>query len=311
VNAAASRFVAVGLGPDPDRYDEAVQTAAAEATRRRTGVLLVHGRRPRRTPGSIRAGGPPPAPAEELLSAARARVRNLLDPDLPVETSLHDTTGPQALITESAAAVLVVVQRRPLAGAGRLAAGSTSSTVAAHARCPVLVVGAPQPSPGREVVVGVDENARSTTAIEAAFDEAALRGAALVAVHAWTPDDELRSYGWVPRTPDDLDRPRQTREAALAEQLAGRCTAYPDIDVTRRVVEGPAGPTLVHAAQTAQLLVITRSRTDPPADFTSIGLGSIARHCLNHAPCPVLVVPAFARPGAPWYIRTTPAGPIY
>jgi nucleotide-binding universal stress UspA family protein len=52
-------------------------------------------------------------------------------------------------------------------------------------------------------------------------------------------------------------------------------------------VEGPAGDVLVRAAEGAELLVVGgRGR----GALRGMLLGSVALHCVLHAPCPVLVL---------------------
>jgi nucleotide-binding universal stress UspA family protein len=54
------------------------------------------------------------------------------------------------------------------------------------------------------------------------------------------------------------------------------------------VVEGHPAETLLHAATGAELLVVG-SRGH--GTFAGILLGSVSHYCVQHAPCPVVVVP--------------------
>jgi nucleotide-binding universal stress UspA family protein len=81
---------------------------------------------------------------------------------------------------------LLVVGSRGHSPAGRLLLGSTSTAVASHAPCPVLVV----PAPGRPdgpVVVGLDSSAASLRVLGAARDAAARLGTTLSVVGAVPP----------------------------------------------------------------------------------------------------------------------------
>jgi Universal stress protein family len=86
--------------------------------------------------------------------------------------------------------------------------------------------------------------------------------------------------------------------------------------VTRQVIEGYPGPTLVDASLDADLLV---AGSRGHREFAAILLGSVGMHCATHAHCPVLVyrsdrdqcrtphlasdpVNALARVGASWLL---------
>jgi len=59
-------------------------------------------------------------------------------------------------------------------------------------------------------------------------------------------------------------------------------------ELTIRVDEGHPVQVLMDAARTAHLLVLG-SRGH--GTFTGILLGSVSQHCVQHAPCPVVVIP--------------------
>lgn len=145
------------------------------------------------------------------------------------------------------------------------------------------------------MVVGVDGSDGSRQALRLAAREATLRGATLYVVHAWQiplilalPERSIAGFAVV--SADDLDRIAQ-----LSEQEAGRILdqaladlAGSDVEVVREVVEANAAEALVHASNGAELLVVgSRGR----GGFSSLLLGSVSQHCLEHAICPVVVVP--------------------
>ena len=67
--------------------------------------------------------------------------------------------------------------------------------------------------------------------------------------------------------------------------------------------QGFRGPTLVERSRGAAALVV--GMPDQTGRLSVGSVGSVAHHCLNHATCPVVVVPAATLPPAPF--RTTPA----
>lgn len=209
-------------------------------------------------------------------------------PEIAVSTELISATAAQLLVEESQRARLVVVGSRGLGGFTGLLAGSTAVALGAHAHCPVAVVRTLGenwvPPVSGSVVVGVDGSPSSEVAIAFAFEAASLRGARLVALHAWVdvtvPDFvPMRPVrGW-PTVEDDERR-------LLAERLAGWQDKYPDVQVDRVIVQGRPAYNLLRAAEDAQIVVVgTRGR----GGLRGLLLGSTSHAMLHHAPCPVVV----------------------
>ena len=154
-----------------------------------------------------------------------------------------------------------------------------------QAACPVLVVRGESRSTG-PVVVGLDGSAQSTRALDFALQEASLRGAALVALHAWTGHDSTELDLAVQHEPWSGDA--QERRV-LAEALAGADGRYLDVPIRRQVLRGNAGSLLSEWSHTAQLVVVgSRGHGGP----TGLVLGSVSRHLIFHADCPTTVVRA-------------------
>lgn len=276
--------VVVGVdGSEP--ATQAVRWAAGEAARRRRTLRLVH---------AGRATLPRPLPAEDLaalreqvdrwLTEARAAAV-AVEPDLPLETSSVDAAPVDGLLRAASSAALLVVGNRGRGGFTGLLLGSTSVALAGRAPCPVVVVRGEE-TPGGSVVVGVDGTPMGEAAVEFAFEEAATRGADLVAVHCWA--DPAVSAG-VATGVFSIDYDLYEREAGqvLAGRLAGWQEKYPDVRVTRAVVRDHPTQALLHFALTARLVVVgSRGR----GGFAGLVLGSTSQYLLQHAPCPVAVV---------------------
>lgn len=135
------------------------------------------------------------------------------------------------------------------------------------------------------IVVGVDGSEHSRRALEAAFDEARRRGAAVDVVHAY----ELPLY-WGPSpflAPVPLPNGDEVRARAMAviDQTVG--TAPQDLQVDRLAVHGPSAPMLLQVASGADLLVVGSRGL---GGFAGLLLGSTGHQLIAHAPCPVLVV---------------------
>ncbi len=145
------------------------------------------------------------------------------------------------------------------------------------------------------IVVGVDGSDPSVAALRWAAEEAALREAKLLAVHAWSyvPPAPIAEPGMIPLPASDLvGQLDAERGAAQAELEATIDDAFPSgrpVEIEERLVEESAGEALVAAGADAELLVVGSSGRGALA---SALLGSVSRHVVSHARCPVVVVKA-------------------
>lgn len=143
------------------------------------------------------------------------------------------------------------------------------------------------------IVVGVDGSPPSLAALRWAADEAALRDARLVALHAWTfvPPAPIGEPGLIPvpaaDLPGQLEAERAAAEAELESALAEAFPERAAVDIEERLVEEPAGDALVAAAEEADLVVVGSSGR---SGLASVLLGSVSRHVVQHARSPVVVV---------------------
>jgi len=139
------------------------------------------------------------------------------------------------------------------------------------------------------VVVGIDGSEASRAALRWAADEAKQRGAALRVVHTWD-----HPYS-VPGPHTQTGRPKvdeEVTERRLAEELLDRELAATGVEATgirveRELVEGPPAKRLLGAAEGADLLVIGSDRHPKLVD---IPLGRVGRECVQHSPCPIVIV---------------------
>jgi len=139
------------------------------------------------------------------------------------------------------------------------------------------------------IVVGVDGSAGAAEALRFAAREAALHGARLRLVASWEiPPAVLAS---VVAGRDFYEDFRENAAVAVAEAAAKVKEMQPAVECEERVVEGQAGNVLIEEAQDAFLLVVG-SRGH--GAFRGLLLGSVSRQVVQHAPCPVVVVPPAA-----------------
>ncbi|HEU4912320.1 MAG TPA: universal stress protein, partial [Actinomycetes bacterium] len=169
-----------------------------------------------------------------------------------------------------------------------LLAGSTTMYVASHATCPVIAVPMTSLVPSAKgVVVGADGSELSEAAIGYAFQLASELRSPLTGVHAWFEPVVGTALGSALPVQHDPVLYARDQEILLAESLAGWSEKYPDVDVRRRVVHGPAAAALVEAAVGAQLLVVgSRGR----GVVRSLLLGSVSHAVLHLSTVPVAVV---------------------
>jgi nucleotide-binding universal stress UspA family protein len=118
------------------------------------------------------------------LAPAIARSEEVA-PGLPVDTRLLSGPPAVAVADSGADASMLVVGARGAGGFAAMMLGSVSRHVAAWAPCPVAVVREETTAVHREIAVGIRDPQDVTGTLAFAFEEAALRGADLVAVHAW------------------------------------------------------------------------------------------------------------------------------
>ncbi|GIE90599.1 universal stress protein [Actinoplanes regularis] len=200
-------------------------------------------------------------------------------PGVRVWARVEHSTAAVALIQRTADASLVVIGGRRLTGL-RAWLGSTSGSVSAHARCPVVVVRG-EPRVTDPVVAGVDESESAGLVLSFAFEQAAVRGVAVRAVHGWTP-------------PDGRDLLCDTNLRAVAEERGRLETVvgcwrrrFPGVPVSSEVMVGPPGEVLAQAAAGAQL-VVAGARTRRALRLAL--RPSVGRHLLHRARCSVALI---------------------
>lgn len=290
---AAPSPVVVGVDGSPSST-QAVRWAALEAARRGTPLMLVHVWTP--VPVSVPHAATLGPYEDRLIEQGHqwlAEASAVVKEAAPaVATSTRLTSGSVAgrLIGRSASASLVVVGSRGLGGFTGLVVGSIAVALATHGHCPVVVVrGAdPQGTPRQDgpVVVGVDGSPTSHEAVHFAFQAASLRNVPLVAVHAWS-DLPITTVWELTTTWQSIQRQESAR---LGRWLAESQARHPGVHVEQVVVHDGPAHALLDRAKSAQLVVAgSRGR----GGFRGLLLGSTSQALIQHAACPVAVVPPF------------------
>ncbi len=203
------------------------------------------------------------------------------------ERVVSETAG--SGIVEAGATARLIVLGSGTALLGVHLIGSTTSHVVTHARTPVLVwrgnIAGPTDKP---IVVGVDDSQASVTALENAFEFAALFCVEVIAVHAWT---SRRQVGDVTISLlVDWNEVEHRHRTLLADALSDVRARYPQVPVTSVVQQGNPTKLIISQAHQhdAQMIVVgNRGR----GRITGAALGSTSMNILHHASCPTLLCP--------------------
>ncbi|WP_381804892.1 universal stress protein [Streptomyces niveus] len=275
----------------------ALDWAVPEAARRGLPLRIVHASVWEHYEG-VRSGLPADRPseqvyAESLVAMSQERARSL-SPEVKVTTDIRPEEPVTALLSEAEDAALLVLGSRGRGPVAGMLLGSVSLSVAARARCPVVVVRGrgpdtqqpPRPGHGR-VVLGVGDNAASGAAARFAFREARSRGCALVAVRAWHGPHHLV----VPHSPsgdEQLTICQRQADEYMDNALSTVGEDLTKVTVRRKAVRGTAHQTLLETADPADLLVVGARRRH---GAFGLQLGGVNHAMLHYAPCPVAIVP--------------------
>jgi nucleotide-binding universal stress UspA family protein len=268
----------------------AVHYGAQEALRRGCGLRIVHAF------GWAVIGPPFRAPYDQHDQGPRAAMLDLLaqtahevrvdHPSLSVSTRLIDGSPGGVLVDVSRDAQLLVVAHRGAGGFAALLAGSVAAQAAGHARCPVVVVRGDTPPDGAPVVLGTDGSPGANRAAEVAFAQAHLRDVELILAHH---QPARRSSAGAVATGDPGFWVTVGDPAAGALGVGAR---HPEVKYRTEVVPGDSvsSALITFADRTSAGLLVVGSRG--LGGFRGLVMGSTSRNLIDHAPCPVMVVPA-------------------
>jgi nucleotide-binding universal stress UspA family protein len=220
----------------------------------------------------------------EVLTAGENRVDGHHGISL-VSTTLARGETSDELVRASQFADLLVVASSPIGPLRTALHATVALQLAEHTKCALIVVPADWSPGSGNVVVGVDRDNSSDTAIRFAVDEARRTGRTLELVHAWSPHFPLELTD---KTPDDrFPRLKSVHEKYL-EQVVARARALgPDVEITSTLQSGQASEVLAHAARSASILVLgTHGRGVLPAFV----LGSVGEELIAAAKCVIAIV---------------------
>jgi nucleotide-binding universal stress UspA family protein len=283
----------VAAADGSDESLQAIEWAAREAVLRSARLRIVAAAS--RPPGLLSLLAQPDSDyvaglireeCDRALAAAAARAAEVA-PGLQVDTVPLAGPPAQAVTESGSGASMLVLGAHGTGALGSIALGSVSWNAAAHASCPVVIVRGETVAVHREIGIGIGELDASAEPLTFAFEEASLRQAGLIAVHAWHIPLAAISRAGPPSPVPDLAATATEAARQLAGLLDKWRKKYPDVRVSQYVVRDRPSWVLVGLSTRTDLLVIGRHASQPGLP----GPGSVAHAVLNRAPGPVAVVP--------------------
>jgi nucleotide-binding universal stress UspA family protein len=139
-----------------------------------------------------------------------------------------------------------------------------------------------------KIVVGIDGSDAAKNALRWAVEEARLRQAEVLAVHAWEPPPTIPEPGPAPGF-DLVGVLPAVQEAGerLVTTVVGEVVGQEaDVKVEPVAIEGPPVEVLIDAGRDAEILVVGSRGL---GSFTALLLGSVSQQLAHHAPCPLLI----------------------
>jgi len=275
---------------------QALAWAVEQAVSEHRAITLVHAVPPI-TPAWLDPAGSTPREARELalhdkgqdvLDRAREDVQRL-GPDVTVFSECRIEDPRESLVELSGTASMMVLGSRGRGHMRSLLLGSTTVAVVRHALCPVVVHRPTTSSYARNgIAVGADATEASLPVLEFAYRQAAIRQLPLTVVHSFW-------YFQQPAAVEDAfadpDRAMAQHRLALAESLAGFAEKYPDVTVNIEIDQGMPERYLLRLADQMNMLVVGAHHGTRAQQFM---FGSVSVWLVEHATCPVTVIPLSA-----------------
>ncbi len=237
--------------------------------------------------GWARAGGPEDdfQPVyERALAEATRRVERTL-PQCKKTSYVRRGVPADELVRASTSADLLVIGTNKTGALAGAIYGTLPLRLAAHARCPVVVVPAEWTARAGSILAGLEDDGTADGALAFAAREAVRLGRVLDIVHAWAiPVTVAVEYGAIFPF-DDL---RGAHATILADAAARVRAANPGLTVREVLEQGPAARVLVAASENAELIVVG---THGRGAVGGLFLGSVSHDVLLNLRCPVAVIP--------------------
>mgnify|MGYP000867268225 CR=1 FL=1 len=265
--------VVVGLDGSPSS-EQALDWAIGYAGREGLPLTLAHGLDPAGSVWMEPEGADHRAvlgalhdDAMALLARSRDRVAEVA-PDQVVHQALWMSDARVTLLDLAERAAAVIVGSRGRGPVSTLLLGSVGVAVSRHAPCPVVVIRPGNPGLVRHgVLVGADASERSRPVLEFAYRQASLCDLPLTVVHSGRED---------------------RAGVELGEAVAGLGEKFPEVRATTRLVPDNAADVLARESRRMDLVVVGAHHRNIASTILH---GSVTDAVVEHAECPVAVVP--------------------
>jgi nucleotide-binding universal stress UspA family protein len=223
--------------------------------------------------------------SQRLLTAAHEEVARKA-PGLEVHDLLRIADPRDVLLAVAREASMVVVGSRGRGPVRTLLLGSVSVAVTRQATYPIVVVRPGNPGVVRRgVLVGADGTERSQSVLDFAFRQASMRHLPVTVLHAfWDVQATIAAAHLVDGQGEDLEEQR----LLLAECVSGLREKYPDVPVRTELARGLPDECLVRMGDRMNMLVVGSHHGGAAAEVL---FGSVAASVVEHASCPVAVIP--------------------
>jgi nucleotide-binding universal stress UspA family protein len=266
-----------------DEGERALRYAVGEARLRRRPLTVCH---------AWDWPYPEPPIDPSMIEIARRMAEHVLDRGVGVARSLAAglevrkglVKGPAAaaLLYEAIDTELIVIGSHGVGATGRPCVGSTALQLPTHALCPVVVHRGTEPG-RRRVVIGVDGSRSSDAALAFGFEEAALRGWEVLAVHGarepGAAETEIALYG-------DVESLRRAAGTRLERAVSPWREKYGRVPASTWLALEPPRQVLLRAADQAAMVVVGDRGT---GGMAGLRLGSVPLAMLQDAPCTIVV----------------------
>jgi nucleotide-binding universal stress UspA family protein len=284
----ASVATLVVAGVDTSAESLAAAHYAVKAAELRGGdVVLVHAFKP----PSTRVGDKEQAlseartVAEQLLAAVAEQL--VIPPQVQVSMKAEPADAVEVLEEYAHKAAMLVLGRDKVSWIERLFVGAVTSQVVDQITCPLVVVpGNWRPRyarPRLPVIVALDLETAPEPALQLAFEEARLRDARLIVLHAQPTS----------ASDQEADAAQFDLDSVLAEWEQN----HPEVAVSTAIVSGDADAQLVRWSRWAAVLVVGHPHRRSWEDWTR----SVARAVMRQTHGALVVAPeVVAEPGRDW-----------